>query len=43
MKVDLRVVKIVEATGVEGADKLLRLILDLGGVTKQVFAGIKSA
>ena len=43
MKVDLRVVKIVEATDVEGADKLLRLILDLGGVTKQVFAGIKSA
>lgn len=43
MKVDLRVVKIVEATGVEGADKLLRLILDLGGVTKQIFAGIKSA
>ena len=43
MKVDLRVVKIVEATDVEGADKLLRLILDLGDVTKQVFAGIKSA
>lgn len=44
MKVDLRVVKIIEANHVEGADKLLQLKLDLGGnVTKQVFAGIKSA
>ena len=43
MKVDLRVAKITEASLVEGADKLLKLILDLGGVTKQVFAGIKSA
>ncbi|APC92060.1 MULTISPECIES: methionine--tRNA ligase [Francisella] len=43
MKIDLRVAKIVEASDVEGADKLLKLILDLGGVTKQVFAGIKSA
>ncbi|QIV95622.1 methionyl-tRNA synthetase [Allofrancisella inopinata] len=43
MKVDLRVAKIIEASHVEGADKLLKLILDLGGVTKQVFAGIKSA
>ena len=42
MKVGLCVVKIVKATGVEGADKLLRLILDLGGITKQVFTGIKS-
>lgn len=43
MKVDLRIAKITEASHVEGADKLLKLILDLGGVTKQVFAGIKSA
>lgn len=42
MKVDLRVAKITEASHVEGADKLLKLILDLGGVTRQVFAGIKS-
>jgi methionyl-tRNA synthetase len=28
---------------VEGADKLLRLSLDLGGEMRQVFAGIKSA
>ncbi len=43
MKVDLRVAKIVKAEHVEGADKLLQLTLDLGGQTRNVFAGIKSA
>ena len=42
-KVDLRIAKIVSAEHVEGADKLLRLQLDIGTETKQVFAGIKSA
>ncbi|MGK0525422.1 MAG: methionyl-tRNA synthetase, partial [Pseudomonadales bacterium] len=42
-KVDLRVVKIVKAEHVEGADKLLRLTLDLGHGERNVFAGIKSA
>ncbi len=42
-KVDLRVVKIVKAEHVDGADKLLQLTLDLGGETRNVFAGIKSA
>jgi len=42
-KLDLRVAKIAKAEHVEGADKLLRLTLDVGGVTKTVFAGIKSA
>lgn len=43
-KVDLRVARIVEAGAVEGADKLLRLQLDLGPLgTRQVFAGIKKA
>ncbi len=42
-KVDLRVVTIVAAETVEGADKLLRLTLDLGGETRQVFSGIKEA
>jgi methionyl-tRNA synthetase len=42
-KVDLRVAKIVKASHVEGADKLLRLTLDLGGETRNVFSGIKSA
>lgn len=43
MKIDLRVARIVEADHVEGADKLLRLKLDLGSETRQVFAGIRSA
>ena len=43
MKIDLRVAKIVAAEHVEGADKLLRLELDLGEEKRQVFAGIKSA
>ena len=42
-KVDLRVAKIVNAEHVEGADKLLRLELDIGTEKRQVFAGIKSA
>ena len=42
-KVDLRVARIVQAEAVTGADKLVRLELDLGGEIRQVFAGIKSA
>ncbi|PWT70529.1 MAG: methionine--tRNA ligase subunit beta, partial [Proteobacteria bacterium] len=42
-KVELRVARIVNAEHVDGADKLLRLQLDLGGEVRQVFAGIKSA
>ncbi|QXP85343.1 methionine--tRNA ligase [Methylococcus sp. Mc7] len=42
-KVDLRVARIANAEHVEGADKLLKLTLDLGGETRTVFAGIKSA
>ncbi len=42
-KLDLRVAKIASAQQVDGADKLLRLTLDLGGTTREVFAGIKSA
>jgi len=42
-KIDLRVAKIVKAEHVEGADKLLKLTLDLGTETRTVFAGIKSA
>lgn len=41
--VDLRVALIVKAEAVEGADKLLRLTLDLGGEQRNVFSGIKSA
>jgi len=42
-KIDLRIANIVDAQHVKGADKLLQLTLDLGGHTKNVFAGIKSA
>jgi methionyl-tRNA synthetase len=42
-KIDLRVAKIIKAEKVAGADKLLRLELDLGGITKNVFAGIAQA
>jgi methionyl-tRNA synthetase len=43
-KLDLRIARIVECSEVEGSDKLLRLMLDLGeGRLRQVFSGIKSA
>ncbi len=43
-KLDLRIARIVECTEVEGSDKLLRLMLDVGeGRLRQVFSGIKSA
>jgi methionyl-tRNA synthetase len=42
-KVDLRIARIVKASHVEGADKLLELTVDLDGVTRTVFAGIKEA
>jgi len=44
-KIDLRIVKILKAEHVQGADKLLQLTLDLGDTKGQrnVFAGIKSA
>ncbi len=43
VKPDLRVARILEARHVDGADKLLQLTLDLGGDSRKVFAGIKSA
>lgn len=42
-QIDLRVARIISAEPVEGADKLLRLQLDLGESQRQVFAGIKTA
>ena len=42
-KIDLRIAKIIKAEHIEGADKLLRLTLDIGEKTCNVFAGIKSA
>jgi methionyl-tRNA synthetase len=43
LKVDLRVARVVGARHVEGADKLLELTLDVGGETRTVFSGIRSA
>ncbi|MDO8736546.1 MAG: methionine--tRNA ligase subunit beta, partial [Thermoleophilia bacterium] len=43
-KIDLRIAKIVNAEHVEGAEKLLKLTLDIGEEKpRTVFAGIKSA
>ena len=42
-KIDLRVARIVKAERVDGADKLLKLTLDIGTEQRTVFAGIKSA
>src|SRR5690606_38192668 len=43
-KLDLRVARIANAEHVEGADKLLKLTLDVGELgTRTVFAGIKAA
>ena len=42
-KLDLRVAKILAAEQVEGADKLLKLTLDVGTSQRTVFAGIRSA
>jgi methionyl-tRNA synthetase len=42
-RLDLRVARIVAAEHVTGADKLLKLTLDIGTETRTVFAGIKAA
>ena len=42
-KLELRVARIARAEAVDGADKLVKLTLDLGDGERTVFAGIKSA
>jgi methionyl-tRNA synthetase len=42
-KIDLRIAKIVNAEQVAEAQKLLKLTVDIGGETRQIFAGIKEA
>ncbi|MCO6427393.1 methionine--tRNA ligase [Nitrosomonas communis] len=42
-KIDLRIARVINAEHVEGADKLLKLTLDIGTEQRTVFAGIKSA
>jgi methionyl-tRNA synthetase len=42
-KTELRVARIIEASYVEGADKLLKLKLDVGTEERTVFSGIRSS
>ncbi|RPJ34748.1 MAG: methionine--tRNA ligase subunit beta, partial [Planctomycetaceae bacterium] len=42
-KLDLRIARIVSAEPVQGANKLLRLVLDVGTIQKTVMAGIAQA
>jgi methionyl-tRNA synthetase len=42
-KIDLRIAKVIKAETVEGANKLLRLQLDVGGLEKSVLAAIAQA
>lgn len=40
-KLDLRVAEILEVSDIEGADKLFKLKVDLGGETRELVAGLK--
>jgi methionyl-tRNA synthetase len=42
-KMDIRIAKILTAEYVDGADKLLKLTVDIGDAQRTVFAGIRSA
>jgi methionyl-tRNA synthetase len=42
-KIDLRVAKVKSAEHIEGASQLLKLVVDIGGIEKTLFAGIKEA
>jgi methionyl-tRNA synthetase len=42
-KTELRVARVIEASYVEGADKLLKLTLDVGAEQRTVFSGIRSS
>ena len=42
-KIELKVAKVLEASEIEGADRLLRLRVDLGSETGQLVAGIKKS
>jgi len=42
-KLDIRIAKILSAEAVEGADKLLRVTVDIGDAQRTIFAGIRSA
>ena len=42
-KVELKIARIIEAEEVAGAEKLLKLQIDLGGEKRQIVAGIKKS
>jgi methionyl-tRNA synthetase len=42
-KIDMRIARIVKAEAVAGADKLLRMQLDVGGINREVLAAIAKA
>ena len=42
-KIDLRIATVINAEAVDGADKLVRLTLDIGTEQRTVLSGIKSA
>ena len=42
-RLDLRAARVLQASNVEGSDKLLRLTLDLGTEQRNVFSGIRAA
>lgn len=39
-KLDIRIVKVMEVSRMEGSDKLLKLIVDIGGENRQILSGI---
>jgi len=43
LKVELRVARVLSASLVDGADKLLQLTVDVGGEQRNIFAGIRRA
>ena len=43
LAIDLRVAEVVDAEAVDGADKLIRVTVDLGDARRQVLAGIRTA
>ncbi len=40
VKLDIRIVKVLEVTRMEGSEKLLRLIVDIGNEQRQILSGI---
>ncbi len=40
VKLDIRTIKVLEATRMEGSEKLLKLSVDIGGETLQILSGI---